>query len=340
MNPSISIAMTTFNGGRYLAQQLESLRAQKSRPYELVVCDDGSTDETLPILRAFAATADFPVRIFLNEENLGFADNFLHCASLCTGNWIAFSDQDDVWLPNKLARVAETIAEGNERLAIVCHSGLLANDDLDLSGRRVPDYPRRTRTRQGTNYGFICIPGFTITFRASLLCGIDSALRPHDYYDRRRVLLSHDKWVPLLANLLGEITYLPDNLAIYRRHDSALSGTYAAQTAAGRVNKSLGVGHDYYAFQATAANECAQSLRQIAAGFSNIPRKSALLAGAEMYETLSYVCGLRERVYRAPTALARITSILRVLRAGGYWGDRFSAYGTLSLAKDLYCSMR
>ena len=98
---NISIAMATYNGEKYIKEQLQSLSNQTSLPFELVVGDDGSTDATLDILKEFCAHAPFPVRIHQNQANLGFARNFLDTARRCKGDWIAFCDQDDVWLPDK-----------------------------------------------------------------------------------------------------------------------------------------------------------------------------------------------------------------------------------------------
>src|SRR5690349_15385572 len=108
----ISVAMATYNGAPFLPEQLQSLAAQTLPPFELVVCDDGSTDRTIQILREFATSAPFPVRIHENSERLGFGDNFLKAAALCQGDWIAFCDQDDIWLPHKLETVARHIDDG------------------------------------------------------------------------------------------------------------------------------------------------------------------------------------------------------------------------------------
>ncbi|MBC7931137.1 MAG: glycosyltransferase, partial [Rubrivivax sp.] len=95
----LSIAMCTYDGGRYLAEQLASIAAQTRAPDELVVCDDRSRDETTSIVRRFAETAPFPVRLYVNEQNLGSTRNFEKAIGLCEGELIALSDQDDVWLP-------------------------------------------------------------------------------------------------------------------------------------------------------------------------------------------------------------------------------------------------
>jgi glycosyltransferase involved in cell wall biosynthesis len=100
--PSVSVALCTYNGARFLDEQLASLAAQTWRPLELVVCDDRSTDSTLAILAKFASTASFPVRIVQNGAWLGYKSNFKKAACLCQGELITFCDQDDIWLPTKL----------------------------------------------------------------------------------------------------------------------------------------------------------------------------------------------------------------------------------------------
>jgi glycosyltransferase involved in cell wall biosynthesis len=99
----LSVAMATYNGERFLEEQLFSIARQIRLPDEMVVSDDGSNDGTIDILERFATSAPFPVRVYRNIKPLGYGDNFLKAASLCHGDLIAFSDQDDVWLENKLA---------------------------------------------------------------------------------------------------------------------------------------------------------------------------------------------------------------------------------------------
>ena len=94
---TISIAMTTYNGEKYLQEQLDSFLGQNRLPDELVVCDDGSQDRTMAILESFSSRAPFPVRIYRNSAKLGYSKNFEKAGSLCTGDIIAFSDEDDVW---------------------------------------------------------------------------------------------------------------------------------------------------------------------------------------------------------------------------------------------------
>src|SRR6476660_7280126 len=107
---TISVAMCTFNGGKYLTAQLHSLLKQEILPQELVVGDDGSTDNTIDLLNKFSNIAPFPVYITQNTRTLGWQNNFLSTASRCSGDWVAFCDQDDIWLPNKLSDVQQAIS--------------------------------------------------------------------------------------------------------------------------------------------------------------------------------------------------------------------------------------
>jgi len=106
----ISIAMATYNGENHLKEQLNSILAQTEQDFEIVACDDASTDSTLSILKEYEKK-DCRFRVCKNEKNLGFRENFNKAVSLCRGDFIAFSDQDDIWLPNHLQILKENIGD-------------------------------------------------------------------------------------------------------------------------------------------------------------------------------------------------------------------------------------
>ena len=111
----LSIALCTYNGSAYLSEQLESLAAQTRTPDELVVCDDNSTDgRTVEMVRAFARNSPFAVRFSVNRKTLGPKKNFQRAIARCQGDVIFLCDQDDVWEPNKLARIEETLLAAPE----------------------------------------------------------------------------------------------------------------------------------------------------------------------------------------------------------------------------------
>ncbi|MBA3247724.1 MAG: glycosyltransferase family 2 protein [Pyrinomonadaceae bacterium] len=131
----LSVAMCTYNGARYLQEQLASLAAQTRPPDELVVCDDCSTDETRAILEEFRARAAFPVRLYFNEQNLRVVRNFAKAISLCGGDIIALCDQDDVWLPEKLSRFEAEFARAPE-IGLVFSDLEVVDEDLRPLGFR------------------------------------------------------------------------------------------------------------------------------------------------------------------------------------------------------------
>ena len=106
----VSIALATYNGEKYLREQLDSILSQSIQDFELVACDDCSTDSTLKILNEYAEK-DFRVKVFTNEKNLGFKKNFEKAIFLCSGDYIALSDQDDIWTENHLQVLLENIGK-------------------------------------------------------------------------------------------------------------------------------------------------------------------------------------------------------------------------------------
>lgn len=132
----ISVAMCTYNGEKYLLEQLESIAAQTIKPAELVVCDDGSTDQTVKILHKFAASAPFPVTIHINQERLGVGRNFFKAIRLCTSDWVVLCDQDDVWLPDRIAVFEKGISIFGEAKLLLT-DGILVDEHLRSTRKTV-----------------------------------------------------------------------------------------------------------------------------------------------------------------------------------------------------------
>lgn len=228
---AVSIALATYNGARFLDEQLESLARQTLLPAELVVSDDGSTDATMEILRAFAARAPFPVRILQGDQRLGVADNFFRAAEACASPLIAFCDQDDVWLPEKLATCVRRLEQDGSLLAM--HIATLTDARLtpvglhrqDIAGNAVA--PALTR-----DIGVGCW-GNTMLFRRTLLSVADWRHRPTQTWKQAPML--HDSWIYVLACALGPVSLIDEPLCLYRQHDSNLTGTVRKRSLLGRM---------------------------------------------------------------------------------------------------------
>jgi glycosyltransferase involved in cell wall biosynthesis len=208
-NSLISVAMTTFNGARYLGEQLASLSSQTVKPFELVVCDDGSTDETVGILQSFSELAPFQVKIFTNGERLGYKKNFIKAASLCTGSLIAFCDQDDIWHEDKLDVVSKHFKQSDDLL--VAHDyGVFFEDDRNI----IPSYFYNL-SLSGLS-PVINLKGCSLIFSRKLI-ELVGWPPPH-------VEWSHDEWICFAALLLEKRGCLNQPLIRHRLHKNNTSG--------------------------------------------------------------------------------------------------------------------
>lgn len=329
---TVSVAMATFNGEKYLLEQLKSIADQDLLPSELVVCDDCSTDRTMEILQNFSANAPFPVRVYINETNLGFSDNFLKSASLCRGEFVAFSDQDDIWLRNK---IKDAVAAINKypNTALILQNAKICNHELEVSGRIFPDFIRPGHNGPKAQFGFWVWPGFLQTFRASLLDETAKKNRPRSYFPSHRSI-THDKLTCLLANALGGVVVLDEPAALYRRHEGALTGDFAVQGLRERVGKALPVGSDHYLFLAEVAAETAIYLRHLGE-VTNDLKAQCFMESADSFDLLARIQSERANLYDSRSIFRRLGSFSKIVLSGGYLGPPVAALGWKSLAKDL-----
>jgi len=281
------------------------------RPHELVLCDDGSTDGTMEVLRQFRAEAPFPVEIHPNAERLGFADAFLRCASLCSGRWIAFCDQDDLWAEHKIARCTEELQRSDVLLTM--HSSRVVGADANATRRLFPHIRRDHVDEPLTGDPWLAVRGMSMAFAADLLRIADPAKRPVSHYTSGR--MNHDEWVYVLARGLGRISFVSDELAMYRQHAGNVAG--AADNAI--VRDALRTGRTYY----TRRREQAEGLAVVFAGIAE--RDSALRGratrAAGWYRAQAVALEQRLSVYDPEvTARVRFRRLLGLARAGGYRG--------------------
>jgi len=214
--------MCTYNGARFVGEQLASIAAQTRPPDELVVCDDRSTDATIECIREFARTAPFPVRVFENDKNIGSTKNFERAVELCEGDFIAVADQDDVWLPEKLRRLEEALA--NESTALAFTDGEVVDESLRPLGQRVWQTIRFGEEEQRL---FREGRAFAVLLDHNVVTGAAMALKaefkklilpfPNDLtHDGIPVI--HDWWTALIIAAVGDVSFVSEPLFKYRQH--------------------------------------------------------------------------------------------------------------------------
>jgi glycosyltransferase involved in cell wall biosynthesis len=205
---AISIAMATYNGEKYLEDQLASIARQTVTPDELIISDDGSTDRTLEIAKGFAKTVSFETMITQNPQRLGYALNFARALAACRGDIIFLSDQDDVWLPDKNAAVMKIFQAQKETQVIQC--------DMILTDAAL-------KPTKSTQLGNIVAAGNNADL---FMTGCGTALRRswlHVAMPFIPDLCAHDNWISRLAIALDARTLLTQPLQYYRRHDANAS---------------------------------------------------------------------------------------------------------------------
>lgn len=215
----LSVALCTYNGEQYLKEQLESFANQSLLPDELVVCDDGSSDGTIEILRMFSLCAPFEVKVIQNEKSLGIVKNFSKAIEYCSGEYIAISDQDDIWMYEKLKETVGLLKvmekKYGKEFPLLVHSDLTVVDvDLNILNESMmksqhienEDIPSRALgTLLANNY----VTGCTVV--------INKALKNLSLPIPREAIM-HDRWLALVAASSGKIGFVDQPLILYRQH--------------------------------------------------------------------------------------------------------------------------
>ena len=208
MQPLISIALCTYNGSRYLEEQLMSIVNQTYKNIEVIVVDDCSTDNTFEITNRLART--YPqIKAYRNDQNLGFNKNFEKAIELTTGQYIAISDQDDIWMLDKLALLFSHIGT---KWLIFSNSVFIDDRGNDLGKTLLhPSFELGKRDfRSLLFYNFVT--GHTILFERSFISYILPV--PNLGY--------YDWWMGFIALYHNQIVYLNQNLTLHRTHASSV----------------------------------------------------------------------------------------------------------------------
>ncbi len=205
----ISVCIATYNGERYLREQLDSILPQLSESDEVIVSDDGSTDTTLDIIKAYTST-DKRIKLFHNTQK-GFVHNFENALRNSKGDYIFLCDQDDVWMPNKVKVCTEALGKHiavNHNSILIDSEGKSLDIDFFSQSHSAGGY---WKTLWRNSYSGCCM-----AFRRELL----KHAMPFPPQ-----IASHDIWLGLIAEKHSNPVFLPEPLLYYRRHGHNASST-------------------------------------------------------------------------------------------------------------------
>ena len=204
----ISIALCTYNGEKYLATQLNSILEQSYQNIELVIVDDGSNDGTIATLQQYAKT-DQRVKLYKNDQNLGYVKNFEKAIGLCSGNLICLSDQDDIWHKDKVKLMYENIGDN----MLVYHDSAYIDENGQPRHSKISDY-----LNMYNGHGvlpllfFNCVSGHCMMFKKELM-NLTGAFDAN---------IHHDWLLVAAAAYYGNIKYVDIPLVYYRLHHNSV----------------------------------------------------------------------------------------------------------------------
>jgi glycosyltransferase involved in cell wall biosynthesis len=209
--PLISIVIATYNGERFLRKQLDSIVNQSYQNIEIIAVDDCSSDNTLNILNEYAERYNNFI-IVSNDHNLGYIKNFEKGFLLASGDYIAPSDQDDIWLVDKIETLLHSI---NGHAIAYCNSAFIDSND-ELIGDKLSDKTTFTDFDNPLMY----VVGASAPSHAMLLTrqvALDAMPFP--------LLFSHDNWLGFVATFHSSVKFVNQVLVYYRRHDTNVFST-------------------------------------------------------------------------------------------------------------------
>lgn len=321
---SISVAMCTYNGARFLTEQLESIACQTRTPEELVICDDRSTDGSARIVSEYARHVCFPVRFEVNQQTLGSTMNFEKAISTSSGEIVVLADQDDVWYPHKLQRLEKAFLDSDNTVAAFSDADVI-DDNAQHSGFRLWEsfsFPLSEQKRFGSGQAL------KILIKHPVVTGAAMAFR-REYFRFLAPLPAndiHDRWMSFLLAACGPYQLIPEPLMQYRRHDNQQVGL-GALTFGDRFARARATGRELYLSEIV-------RFRQL---YTRLELHRKALPGAEyaMGEITKKISHLEHRMKLRDKKLARLPQIFREMCKHSYW--RYGA-GWESVAKDLFMS--
>ena len=216
----ISVCMATYNGGKFIREQLESILSQLPPDAEIVIADDGSTDDTLQVVESLKEQR---IRVLPAEKHLGVIYNYERALQASKGEFIFLADQDDIWLPGKVTKILEALKESD----LVTHDAWMLRPSESSWARsgKLSDI-RAYKSGVVANWWKNTFTGCCMAFRRKVL---DKAL-PFP-----KNLPMHDQWLGIIAEKYFKVKSIDEPLVEYRQHHA--NATHIGNSPAGVLQK-------------------------------------------------------------------------------------------------------
>lgn len=229
----VDVLLATYNGEKYLSQQLDSILNQSYKDIRIIISDDGSSDHSIDIINEFKSRYPEIIDIISSEENNRSAtSNFMKLINYAKSEYVMFCDQDDVWYPDKIEKSVNVIKSVENRIGIdkpILVFGRYMVVDENLSQIK----PVKNIKQDKLSLNRLIVQNYV----TGCLSIINKSLyeKIGNYND---VILMHDWWAALIASALGEVYYFPETLMLYRQHSNNCVGNVDTNSLLFNINKS------------------------------------------------------------------------------------------------------
>lgn len=221
MQETIDVLLATYNGEKYIKEQIDSILNQTYENIRLIISDDCSKDKTQEILKEYEKK-DNRIELYIQEKNLGVVKNIEFLLKQVKNKYYMLSDQDDIWLPEKIKKSLETLLENNADL--VFGDLEVVNQDLKTMYPSFGDFMLLNKkihkyiNSNMLNYIYNCVTGCTILAKKETIQKILPLPKKSKY-------LIHDHWIGLMTSIYGKVVYMPEKYIKYRQHGNNQVGT-------------------------------------------------------------------------------------------------------------------
>ena len=217
---TVSVCMGTYNGETYIEQQLNTILRQTKAPEEVILCDDGSTDNTVSIIERFIRKngLDGKWKLYRNKINKGYPSNFYYACSLCNEEIVFLADQDDIWKNDKIEKMCRVMEKNPGAKCVCCKFNLMDEKEQEIHSIMAPTHAHETgevRNVPVEEIFYKCQwPGMVMAYR-------------RDWYEswtKGNYQIPHDFLIAARAAEEGGFFQLDETLAYHRRHDHNTGG--------------------------------------------------------------------------------------------------------------------
>ena len=326
----LTVVVATFNGALYVEEQLRSILDQTVKPACIIVTGDGSHDDTVRRATDMLEKGSVDFLVMTIAIGTGYSDNFFRGASRAGTKLIAFCDQDDIWVPEKVKSCVEVL--GRTQAVLCAHGATL----VDSAGGAIGRFQQGNRNEKlhppNTLAPWFTFAGFTMVFRTDLLRLVDPFKRGRDFY-RYDESLSHDSWISFLASTFGDTVQIPEPLVRYRQHENNLIGARQG-TLRERLASLLGPAAQASLNRSAIARRWAAFLRGIADQLPTDQTRVLALVAAKRWMRISAFELCRLQLYSRKALYRRLASFALLIVTGCYC-KKSNGLGVLYMPKDL-----